>query len=56
MSAPGTRHFIGPLTPSQQRKRQRRRASFRDISCLRDARNLTFIEALAAYSYGRKLP
>jgi hypothetical protein len=38
---PGSRHFIGPLTPAQQRRRERNRATFRTVSLMADARGYT---------------
>jgi len=43
-----TRFFIGPLTPAQQRRRQRSRENFRWAAEIADARNLTMAEAFAA--------
>ncbi len=43
---PGTRHFIGPLTPAQQRRRERSRERFRIASEIADARNISMREAL----------
>ena len=45
MTRPGTRFFIGPLTPAQQRRRQRAREKFRKVSEIADARNITMREA-----------
>lgn len=43
-----TRHFIGPLTPSQQRARLRAREHYRLISSMMDACNHTFRQAIDA--------
>lgn len=43
--APGTRFFIGPLTPAQQRRRERNRERFREAAEIADARNITMREA-----------
>lgn len=43
---PGTRHFIGPLTPAQQRARVRSRQQFRLAAEIADARNIPMREAL----------
>lgn len=53
MSAPGTRHFIGPLTPAQRRRRERSRENFRNAAEIADARNLTMREAFYVSSYNR---
>ncbi len=57
MSAPrpGTRRFIGPLTPAQKRRRDRARANFQLANNLSDARNMTICDAfkLLATGYGR---
>lgn len=47
MATPGTRSFIGPLTPAQQRRRQRSRENYRWAAEVADARNLTMVEAFA---------
>lgn len=43
---PGTRHFIGPFTPAQQRRREKARERFRIASEISDARNISMREAL----------
>lgn len=45
MANPGTRFFIGPLTPAQQRRRQRNRESFRRVVNLADTWKLSVREA-----------
>lgn len=45
MSTPGTRLFIGPLTPSQQRRRERNRERFREVSEIAEARYISMREA-----------
>lgn len=42
---PGTRHFIGPLTPAQQRRRERSRSQFKLACTIADARNCTMADA-----------
>lgn len=46
MSRPGTRRFVGPLTPAQQRRRDRARAHFARINSLADAWAVSIREAL----------
>jgi hypothetical protein len=41
---PGTRHFIGPLTPAQQRRRKRNQESFRVIHDIVEARGYSYAE------------
>jgi len=48
MSKPGTRFFIGPLTPAQQRRRLRSRRNFHQANLLSDARNMPMREAFIA--------
>lgn len=50
MTKPGTRRFIGPLTPAQQRRRERARESFRFAHSLSDARGLPMRDAFVASS------
>ena len=52
---PGTRRFIGPLTPAQKRRRDRARANFHLANALSDARNMSVGDAfkLLATGYGR---
>lgn len=42
---PGTRFFIGPLTPAQQRRRLRSRETFRRVSDIADTRCVPMREA-----------
>ena len=46
MSRPGTRRFIGPLTPAQKRRRERARQHFSRVAERADTRNITIREAL----------
>ena len=46
MSRPGTRRFIGPLTPAQKRRRERARQHFTRIADKAETRNITIAEAL----------
>lgn len=39
------RHFIGPLTPAQQRRRQRSREEFRQAAEIADARYMSMGDA-----------
>ena len=55
MSRPGTRRFIGPLTPAQQIKRLIVREKFRTVREIAEARNITMPEAFAVYSLQRRL-
>lgn len=48
-----SRHFIGPLTPSQQAYRSRVRDRYREIAEIMDARYIGFQEAAAALKYER---
>lgn len=45
MSRPGTRFFIGPLTPAQQRRRERSRENFRRAAEIADARYIPMADA-----------
>lgn len=45
MARPGTRFFIGPLTPAQQRRRQRSRERYRELAEICDARYISMCEA-----------
>ena len=49
MSRPGSRFFIGPLTPAQQRRRERSREFWRDISEIMDVRGLSFADAFRVW-------
>ncbi len=46
MSKPGTRFFIGPLTPAQQRRRERSRQHWRAIDEIMYVRNVSFTDAV----------
>ena len=46
MSRPGTRFFVGPLTPAQRRRRERARQHFTRIAEKADTRNITIRDAL----------
>jgi hypothetical protein len=48
MSKPGTRFFIGPLTPAQQRRRERARENFRRADEIAYARNIDMSDAFKA--------
>lgn len=56
MSTPGSRHFIGPLTPAQIRRRQRNRETYRNAAEIADARNISMREAFAAAKCQRFWP
>jgi hypothetical protein len=43
MASPGTRFFIGPLTPAQQRRRLRNRERFRRAAEVADTRNTSIM-------------
>lgn len=45
MSRPGTRFFVGPLTPAQQRKRERARLRWRVVDEIADVRNVPIGQA-----------
>lgn len=45
MRKPGTRFFIGPLTPAQQRRRKRAREDYRDAAEIADARYVSMADA-----------
>lgn len=45
MSRPGTRFFIGPLNPAQQRRRKRSREEYRDAAEIADARYMSLADA-----------
>lgn len=51
MIRPGTRHFIGPLTPAQQERRRRAVYRWRDIAEIMDARYCNFTEAVRVLRY-----
>lgn len=55
MRNPGTRHFIGPLTPKQQRRRIRNQQRFQYVSEIMEARCVTFAEALKIYHAEKRL-
>lgn len=48
---PGTRHFIGPLTEAQQRRRQRARHQFNDIAEMQYSRSISFTDAIKAVKW-----
>lgn len=52
MSKPGTRRFIGPLTPAQQRRRAAARERFRKASSCADARDCSIRDALLIVTRG----
>lgn len=52
MSRPGTHRFIGPLTPAQRRRRERARETFRVVSDIAYARNVSMREAFALWKEG----
>lgn len=45
---PGNRHFIGPLTEAQRRRRERSRKQFRVAAEIADARCITMRDAFIA--------
>lgn len=52
MSKPGTRRFIGPLTPAQQRRRLAARLRFSKVLDCADARNCSIRDALLIVTRG----
>lgn len=42
---PGTRHFIGPLTPAQQERREQAKDRFRRAQEIADARYIPMVDA-----------
>ena len=50
MSKPGTRRFIGPLKPAQQRRRLRSQSRFQRLADIADARCLSMREAFKNYT------
>lgn len=54
MPRPGTRLFIGPLTPAQRRRRDRARETFREVEEMAYARNISMKEAFHAVKIERE--
>ncbi len=56
VSRPGTRFFIGPLTPAQRRRRERSRARFGIVDDIAYTRNIPMADAFRAAHYQEKFP
>lgn len=53
-TSPGTRHFIGPLTPAQQCRRLRNRRNWHRIETIAYTFNVTATEAMKMDTDDRK--